>query len=304
MFEQSPGTDAAQQRRVEQQHAVVTNDGITPIVVPSPAPEQREPCFGRDGENDSAIAWLWSDTNADPAQGLISSRPIVASYHTFPHRAVVLVFSEAFGPSTGWLFGPDIVATAGHCVSPSESVWMPVDGKHRLRIGYRTGHDEQYRWCNARRLYSVRGWSDDADERCDYGAIKLDRTIGDELGWFGLAWSEQTLPGREAVVLGYGTRPWQELRTESDFTPIQFSGHGYLREVSDGQAFYDAKTDKGTSGGPVFARGWPDLCPAAIHTTAAHPDADLPEAHRRYSHGTAISRAVFDNLIAWRADGR
>jgi hypothetical protein len=97
-------------------------------------------------------------------------------------------------------------------------------------------------------------------------------------------------------------RRWPELRQDSDFTPIQFSGRGHLRDAFDGQAFYDAPTDKGTSGGPVFAGGWPDLCPAAIHTTAAHPDGDVPEPHRRYSHATIISRPVFENLMAWRTD--
>jgi len=219
----------------------------------------------------------------------------------FPYCAVVLVYSAAFGPGTGWLYGPDIVATAGHCLNTGEQVWVPLTGKYPLRIGYRTQPGEPYRWCGARRLYSARGWTDGGDERYDYGAIALDRDIGSELGWLGVGWTDRPLTGHTATHLGYGMRRWQELRTESDFDPIQLAGHGHVRDEIDGQTFYDIPTDRGSSGGPILVDGLPPGCVAAIHTTAAHPDDDsLPAAHRQYSHGTAVSKYVFDNLIAWR----
>ena len=231
-------------------------------------------------------------------------RRIVDACDEFPYRALVLVLSPAFGPSTGFLYGPDMVATAGHCVNTGEGVWIPIDGKYPLRVGFRTRIDEPYRWCNPTRLYAAHEWAHGGDERFDYGAIRLDREIGRELGWFDLAPGERERIGRDACVIGYGMRPWQEIQSRLDFDVVPYIGNGSMRDELDGQLFYDARTDKGMSGGPVCVRQEDGWRVAAIHAMAAHPDEALPEPHRLYSHGTTISREVFENLMLWREEKR
>src|SRR5947209_7506871 len=89
----SPQIDAA--RGLEDS---VTNDGAKVTVVTSPVPERLAP-----NEGDAPATHR--------------------SIDSFPNRATVSI--KGFELCSGWLYGPDIVVTAGHCVS-SKTKWADI----------------------------------------------------------------------------------------------------------------------------------------------------------------------------------
>ena len=147
------------------------------------------------GETDDALAdrrglkesaadvWkLWEAAPATAPVGVESilgadNRERVRNTSEYPYRAIALVtFTDANGSSsrcTGWLINADTVVTAGHCVhgGGSGEDWHRVDS-FRVYPG-RDGSASPYGSCTAKRLYSVRGWTRNAADTSDYGAIKL-----------------------------------------------------------------------------------------------------------------------------------
>ena len=110
------------------------------------------------------------------------------------------------GRCSGVMIGPNTVSTAGHCVhtgGPGGAL-RPV-ASYRIYPG-RDGAVSPYGFCTARTLYTVLGWTLASDEEYDYGAIKLNCTIGNTVGWFGMTTADsdvlpdgrRRLPGRQA----------------------------------------------------------------------------------------------------------
>jgi glutamyl endopeptidase len=207
----------------------------------------------------------------------------------FPARATALVSSEV-GTCTGWLFGPDLVVTAGHCVhsgGPFGDWYSDI----RVYPG-RNGSASPYGSCSARRLYSVLGWTDSSDEQYDYGAIKLSCTAGNSVGWFGVFWQTASLNGVQTTVAGYpGDKPLTQWKSTG---PI---GISQTRQV-----FYQMDTAPGESGAPVYQQrraGSPacsGACVLAIHTQGLHGT----RPHSNNNHGTRITQDVFNNLVQWK----
>lgn len=201
---------------------------------------------------------------------------------TFPTRARVLVtFTD--GRCSGTLIGANTVATAGHCLhtgGPSGS-WRPTSS-FRIYAG-RDGTLSPYGVCTARTLYSVVGWTVNRREEHDYGAIKLNCTVGNAVGSYGFA--AKTPTDFPTIIGGYpGDKPLTHW-TSSD----------RVRALTTRQLFYRNDTVGGQSGSPV----WHDPngpYMIGIHGYGTHGSGD----HAVYNHGTLINSAVFNNLLAWR----
>lgn len=215
---------------------------------------------------------------------------------SFPARAVVQITRNGAAHCTGWLYGPDIVATAGHCVHTGGSTGSWYTG---LTIWPgRDGSSTPYGSCTARQSFSVTGWTTSANEEFDYGAIKLNCTIGNTVGWFGYWWQSASLAGASTLINGY---PGDKV------FGTQWRGDNVARTVAvDGtnQIFYPNDTVGGMSGSPVYqnrAAGssfCTGFCAMAIHAYG-FPHGAFP--HNSYNHGTRITEARFNNLQAWRA---
>lgn len=218
----------------------------------------------------------------------VDSRVLVNPTTTYPARAVVLVTFTG-GRCTGWLYGKDIVATAGHCVhSGPGGTW-----KTNVRVyPGRNGILSPYGVCTAKRLHSVTGWTVSGNEAYDYGAIKLNCTIGNTTGWFGFWWQSASLTGLSTRTNGYpGDKPLTQWRSLD-----------FVRSTGTSQIFYQNDTVGGQSGSPVyqlratgsaFCTGY---CSMAIHAYGLH--GSVP--HSTNNHGTRINQSVFNNLVAWR----
>nr|MDT0656638.1 trypsin-like serine protease [Micromonospora sp. DSM 115978] len=216
---------------------------------------------------------------------------------SFPARAVVQITRNGAAHCTGWLYGPDIVATAGHCVHSGGSGGAWFTGQLTVWPG-RNGTAAPYGGCTARRLYSVVGWTVNGLEEHDYGAIKLNCTVGNTTGWFGYWWQTASLAGNSTLINGYpGDKPFGE----------QWRGDNVARTVAVSQAnqiFYSNDTMGGMSGSPVYRYRVPGsafcagYCAMGIHAYG-FPHLGFP--HNTYNHGTRITEVRFNNMQAWRA---
>lgn len=130
----------------------------------------------------------------------IDERVLVNPTTSFPERAVALITFNG-GRCTGWLYGKDIVAAAGHCVHDGGS-----GGSWKTNVVVypgRNGSYSPYGSCSAKQLHSVQGWTVDGNQEYDYGAIKLNCSIGDTTGWFGYWWQSGSLDNLPSIINGY-----------------------------------------------------------------------------------------------------
>jgi len=208
---------------------------------------------------------------------------------TYPERAIVLISFDG-GRCSGWLYGRDIVATAGHCVHDGGS-----NGNWKQNVTVfpgRDGNSAPYGSCSAKSLHSVVGWTRNRDEKFDYGAIKLNCSIGDTTGWFGYWWQSASLVGTSTTISGYpGDKPLEHWRSVDQ-----------VRENDSNQVFYLNDTVGGMSGsaiyedrpsGSSFCSG---PCVMGIHAYGLHGSSP----HGDHNHGTRITEARFNNLKNWK----
>jgi len=215
---------------------------------------------------------------------------------SFPASAVVQITRNGAAHCTGWLYGPDIVATAGHCVHSGGSGGSWYTG---LTVWPgRDGSSTPYGSCTVRQSHSVSGWTNDGNEEYDYGALKLNCTIGNSTGWFGYWWQSASLAGTSTLINGYpGDKPFGQ----------QWRGDSVSRTVAvsqTNQIFYTNDTIGGMSGSAVYqnrASGSSfcvGYCSMAIHAYGFPHGGD---PHNAYNHATRITEARFNNMQAWKA---
>jgi glutamyl endopeptidase len=201
---------------------------------------------------------------------------------TYPARATALVTFTG-GYCTGWFYGPNIVATAGHCVhtgGPGGSWRANV----RVYPGYNAG-SAPYGSYAAKWLASVTGWTGSSNAQYDYGVIKLSTNVGNTVGWFGYFWQTASLTGLPTVISGYA----------GDKSPAQsqWLGVDQVRTTATRQVFYKNDTFGGMSGSAV----WNDR----NGTSGPYAFAIHAYGYSTQNGGTRIVEAVFNNMQNWKA---
>jgi glutamyl endopeptidase len=245
-------------------------------------------------------------TLSSPEQETDPLDATLAVADAFPSRAVVRIMSNR-GSCTGWLFGPDIVATAGHCVNAGgqpgqaaawadlDSMWIAthvVDGDTGI-----VPAGEPFR---ARRLYASQGWIDAAADDQDFGAIRLvDSRLGERLGWLGITSSTVVRPGTPIRLTGFMKadldNPYANLPAEHA-AYAKCIRRSHVTGTRDGRLLFDADTHPGDSGSPVASAGC-DGCALAILTGRSPEHAAANSLARQ---AALISRSSFETLMAWR----
>ncbi len=181
-------------------------------------------------------------------------RQQISDVSTFPWRAIccleITAASGATMHGTGWLAGPGLLLTAGHCVHEhSQGGWVSqvkvYPGLNRADSSGGTAP------LVGRAFRALSPWIDRRDRSFDYGAIFLPRDasggwLGDRLGFFGLkALDDGTLKTTEVNIAGYptgkqiGTLWWQA---------------NQLKEAQSSLLTYLIDTFEGQSGSPVWRK--------------------------------------------------
>jgi len=196
---------------------------------------------------------------------------------TYPYRAVTLI---TIGNSrcSGWLASADTVITAGHCVNKGNGGSWYTLTDYTIYPGH-DGTTAPYGKCTAKRLYTTEGWALEGKAEYDYGAIKLNCSIGNATGWLGFA-APTTIAKLPALISGYpGDKPLG-----------QWGSFDVIKREDSNWAYYRNDTYAGMSGAPVWYDAGRSALVLAIHTYS------IPNFNR----GARINASVFKNIKTWK----
>jgi V8-like Glu-specific endopeptidase len=193
-------------------------------------------------------------------------------------RLVILAPNGTRWSGTGWLAGPRLVLTAGHCVyMQNQGGWA-----QRIQVFVYDANGDLGPPIEAEDAASVAGWVTDADPEQDYGAIALPAGVHTP-GWFGFgSFSDQVLAASVGNIAGFPV----------DKPAGTLWGHARrLSQVRPNIIFYEIDTYGGMSGAPVIAWGGQDYVVVGIHNYG-----DIAG-----NRATRINPTVYQNIEAWLA---
>ncbi|MDJ0391524.1 trypsin-like serine protease [Roseomonas sp. E05] len=177
-------------------------------------------------------------------------RTEISETASIPWRSIChLMISGPDGRSlngTGWLAGPDLVVTAGHCVSDAR-----MGGKaSQITVvpGSNGAYPPPYGTLDAVGATTLPGWETSQNQNFDVGFIKLpNKNVGQQLGWFGTAVIDD-LNALKVIVNLAGYPDDKPLGT------MWFNSGRIIK--TDAHLFeYLLDTESGQSGSPVFWSG-------------------------------------------------
>ncbi len=270
-------------------------ESVEGYVVPQPSPAPGE--FGPESaEIDDTMEHFKIDIgNASFGFGPesvhgIDDRRQITQTGNYPWRAhcslLITAADNTNWIGTGWFVSPRLLITAGHVVFingssvPGQNGWVD-----RIRVvPGRNGSVKPYGEATSTRFYSVKGWTQNASQEYDYGAIVLDEPLGSQTGWFGFGvYGDDDLRGVTGNVSGYpGDKP----------SGTQWYAARKVDSVGPRKVFYDIDTAGGQSGSAVYR----------IKNGARYGIAVHAYGGATVNSGTRINRPVFDNIKQWKSN--
>lgn len=223
------------------------------------------------------------------AESIINWDSRMRTYTTlYPNRAIVYIEYNGSALCTGYMYSPSMVVTAGHCVHTggSAGTWRTAS-LYKIYPG-RDGVSSPYGFCTVNRLRSVTGWTVSANPQYDYGAMRLNCTVGNTVGWFGLY--DPAVPiAQPAIVTGYpGDKPL-----------TQWTSSDKIRDASTTQISYRADTIGGNSGSPVWNDKDEALATNGAWAFGVHNYATGTFGSNANS-AVRLSAARISNYVLWR----
>lgn len=197
---------------------------------------------------------------------------------------------------TGFMVGPRLVLTAGHCVyDPSMFGWA----REITVLPGRAGTSRPFKEHTSSRLATVRQWRDEQQPDFDYGVIELAEDVGEQTGWFALrCMPSMELTGQPISVAGYPI--------DLEAGQVMYYAQGPVSYCDDHRVHYRMDTFPAESGGPAFlslddGSGSLTYEVVAIHTNGIGQPA--PAHLGQMNSGTRIIPELIANVQHWLDQG-
>ncbi|GAB4210014.1 MAG: extracellular metalloprotease Mpr [Roseiflexaceae bacterium] len=267
-------------------HSPVSSDGVLPVAKAGGNGRMTQAFAGTGYTSGSGINKFALDFGVGrKVAGPVSPESVIGadgryqitSTTAFPYRAIVHITSS-IGGCSGWMISANTVATAGHCIY-GNSGWAT---NVQVFPG-RSGSSTPYGSCSATRLFAPSGWTSSRSRDYDYGAIKLNCSIGNTVGWFGMRVSSSSLTGQASYTAGYpGDKAYATMWRSDDS----------VRITQTRRLYYANDTFGGQSGSIVWnSVSGCSTCAIAIHAYGVDGTG--------YNGGTRIIQEVYNNLTTW-----
>ena len=150
--------------------------------------------------------------------------------------------------ATGFLIGPNAVATAGHCVyDHTRNGWA----KKITVSPARSGSENPYSITSSTSFEAGGDWVRNGSITDDWGIIKINKNFG--IGWVGLRNQSSTYMGKGVTVAGY---PWETEKYGSNIIdPYMFTHTSTVTGESGTRVlqYKNLDTSSGQSGAPVLS---------------------------------------------------
>lgn len=162
---------------------------------------------------------------------------------------------------TGCLIGEDTVLTAGHVVYAREfqQFAQHIEVIPGLNIERQRGEQRPYGAAVSRAVFAHDNWKSSFSPKFDVAVIKLDKSLGQATGWFGLASrNRDDLLETWAHVTGYPGEMKEErapgaLADTAPQIAAQLWHHAApVDAIDNGRMFYKTDTTPGQSGAPIY----------------------------------------------------
>ncbi len=208
------------------------------------------------------------------------TRTQVTNTTAHPFRTVGLVGFESGGCS-GTMIGPHHVLTSGHCIyNIKTNQWY----KNLEFYPGRDGEQEFYGKFGWKRLFSVKGWTDQHQQDLDFGVVILDADAGNDVGWLSFGYQDP-MPRYNVNIVGY---PGDE--------PAGTMWHAYcpLEATTETLLQYRCGTAPGSSGSSVFVY-WTEKKTQTVYGVNSYEYTDGSGPN----FGPRINKTRFEVLKSW-----
>lgn len=141
---------------------------------------------------------------------------------------------------TGFLEGPDVVITAGHCVHYND-----FGGWLTSLTYYPAQNGSTYPFSSATmsEISISTNWANNESQNDDWAIVVVNRNVGAETGWMGLGWSTGSINGYDISVTGYpGDKAFGTMWTAT----------GEITSTLTYRLKHDVDTYAGQSGAPMY----------------------------------------------------
>lgn len=201
---------------------------------------------------------------------------------THPNSAVVYITRYGHPHCSGWMISKDTLVTAGHCLYDH--------GKQRWYAGLSfapgsNGRLRPFGFDSAKQMWTDTSYARYGNPRQDWGIVKLNRSIGNSTGWFGMQWTSGSYNKTWVAVRGYpGDKPAGQM----------WSMSGSVSLSKSNQLCYFVDTIGGQSESPVFLPRNGQVI--AIHTYGLGYGKNR-QCPSNYNAGTRITKGLYELIL-------
>lgn len=179
---------------------------------------------------------------------------------------------------SGFMIGPNAVATAGHCVYNSEfGGWA----KKITVVPARNGSIQPYGAASSTKLECGGNWHDSYNNQDDWGVITINSNLGNSTGYLGLRWQSAAYSGN-LMACGYPASDAEHL----------YYCYGAITSCSARTIVGNWDITGGQSGGPVI-RHYGDTGYTAVALNRGGGDS--------YSDAIRIDQWLYEKFMTYRS---